>query len=80
MAYLSGSGTAVSVVPMTETVPTGTRMSPSAGGLRRLMTVLTRREFIAIITPLPGVTLISHPARAAILPAHAPAQLSMRSA
>ncbi len=66
MEYLSGEGTAVSVVPMTETVPTGTIMSPSEGGFKRLITVFTKREFIAIITPLPAVTFNSHPASEAM--------------
>ena len=46
----------MSVVPITLTVRIGTRMSPSAGMVQRLITVFTSRWFIAIMIPLPGTT------------------------
>ena len=52
----SGSVTWMSVVPITLTVRIGTRMSPSAGIVQRLITVFTSRWFIAIMIPLPGTT------------------------
>ena len=45
----------MSVVPITLTVRIGTRMSPSAGIVQRLITVFTSRWFIAIMIPLPGI-------------------------
>ena len=45
----------MSVVPITLTVRIGTRMSPSAGIVQRLITVFTSRWFIAIMIPLPGM-------------------------
>ena len=43
----SGSFTRMSVVPITDTVSIGTRMSLSAGIVQRLITVFTSRWFIA---------------------------------
>ena len=63
----SGSLTRMSVVPITETVRIGTRMSPSAGIVQRLITVFTSRWFIAIMIPLPGmISMSSIPAMSAI--------------
>jgi hypothetical protein len=64
----SGSVTFSSVVPITATVWIGTMMSPSAGILQRLSTVLTTRWFMATITPLPGMTRTATPASAASCP------------
>ena len=76
MGRWSGSVSWTSVVPMMETVWTGTRMSPSVGYTQRLMTVFTMRWFIAIMIPRPGTTATgSAPAISAICPAHGPAQL-----
>ena len=80
MAKWSGSGTLTSVVPITETVWAGTRISPSAGMRQRLITVWTMRWFIASMVPLPAMILSSMPAVAAIMPAQAPAALTTRSA
>ena len=52
----SGSAARLSVVPITLTVRIGTRMSPSAGIVQRLITVFTSRWFMAIMIPLPGTT------------------------
>ena len=41
-----------------DTVRIGTRMSPSAGIVQRLITVFTSRWFMAIMIPLPGMTLM----------------------
>ena len=63
----------MSVVPITLTVRIGTRMSPSAGIVQRLITVFTSRWFIAIMIPLPGTTPTSSiPAMCRICAAHAP--------
>ena len=71
----------MSVVPITETVRIGTRMSPSAGIVQRLITVFTSRWFIAIMIPLPGmISTPSIPAMSAIWPAHAPEALSTNRA
>ena len=43
-------------MPITLTVRIGTRMSPSAGIVQRLITVFTSRWFMAIMIPLPGTT------------------------
>ena len=78
---LVGSFTRMSVVPITDTVRIGTRMSPSAGIVQRLITVFTSRWFIAIMIPLPGmISTPSMPAIAATCPAHAPDALSTKRA
>ncbi len=72
----SGSVSLVSVVPMTQTVWTGTRMSPSAGWISRLTTLFTSRWFIATMIPRPGTTGTGgSPVSCEIWPAHGPAQL-----
>ena len=69
----------MSVVPITRTVRIGTRMSPSAGIVQRLTTVFTRRWFMAIMIPLPGmISTPSMPAMSAIWPAHAPEALIVK--
>ena len=71
----------MSVVPITDTVRIGTRMSPSAGIVQRLTTVFTSRWFMAIMIPLPGmISMPSIPAMSAIWPAHAPDALIMKPA
>ncbi len=69
------------MVPITLTVRMGTMMSPSVGIWQRLMTVLTRRWFMAIMIPRPGSTRTpSIPARSAIWPAQAPVALTVTRA
>ena len=80
MAKWSGSGTLISVVPITDTVWAGTRMSPSPGMRQRLITVWTMRWFIASIVPFPAMIWTSIPAVAAMRPAQAPAAFTIRSA
>ena len=71
----------MSVVPITLTVRIGTRMSPSAGILQRLITVFTSRWFIAIMIPLPGITpMPSIPASFTICAAQAPDAFSVKPA
>ena len=77
----SGSAARSSVVPITLTVRIGTRMSPSAGIVQRLITVFTSRWFIAIMIPLPGITPTpSMPAIFTIWAAQAPDALSVKPA
>ena len=80
MRWNSGSRTFSSVVPMTATVWMGTMMSPSAGILQRLSTVLIMRWFIATIVPLPGMMFTRIPALAATWPAQAPVALMVMAA
>ena len=69
------------MVPITLTVRIGTRMSPSAGIVQRLITVFTSRWFMAIMIPLPGTTPTpSICAMWAICAAHAPAALIVKPA
>ncbi len=69
------------MVPITLTVRIGTRMSPSAGSVQRLITVFTSRWFMAIMIPLPGTTPTpSIPAISAIWAAHAPEALMVKPA
>ena len=71
----------MSVVPITLTVRIGTRMSPSAGIVQRLITVFTSRWFMAIMIPLPGTTSTpSIPAIRATCAAQAPAALRVKPA
>ena len=71
----------MSVVPITLTVRIGTRMSPSAGIVQRLITVFTSRWFIAIMIPLPGTTPTpSIAAISASCAAHAPEALMVKPA
>ena len=77
----SGSAEWMSVVPITLTVRIGTRMSPSAGMVQRLITVFTSRWFMAIMMPLPGTTPTpSIPAMCAICAAQAPEALIVNPA
>ena len=77
----SGWAERMSVVPITDTVRIGTRMSPSAGMTQRLITVLTSRWFMAIMIPLPGATWTpSISAMPAISAAQAPEALSVKPA
>ena len=81
ISRLSGLSVFESVVPMTQTVRIGTRMSPSPGGSQRLTTVETSRWFIAIMIPLPGTTVTpGQSAMSAIWPAQTPPALITKGA
>ncbi len=81
MSMSSGLSAFSSVVPMTQTVRMGTRMSPSPGCSQRLTTVETSRWFMAIMTPLPGTTVTpGQSAMSAIWPAQMPLALTVKPA
>ena len=79
-AVSSGSSVETSVVPSTQTVCAGTRMSLSAGMRQRFTTACVSRWFSATMMPRPPRTRTSQPAIAATLPAQAPVALTVISA